>query len=216
MGSMNRRNLVSHGLALGLAAAALAGARPAVAVDVLDGLAPADFHSATLAQAEARALAPQPRAGFARSPDPGANPLGTSQGATTLADLGVGSGATELRVSGDSERQILAQTSAEDRRLLGTLAVLGVLDGATGDGGILDVDDLLDDLDDVLDDLPGGLGGILGDGGVVDIDLDSGGNVTIDLLDGDGNAIDVPEADLQDILDELPIDLPIRLPILLQ
>jgi hypothetical protein len=212
---MNRRNLVSHGLALGLAAA-LAGAGPARAVDVLDGLAPSDFHSATLAQAEARALASQPRAGSAQAPDPGANPLGTSQGATTLADLGVGSGATELRVTGESESHIFAQTSAEDRRILGTLAVLGVLEGATGDGGILDVDDLLDDLDDVLDDLPGGLGGILGEGAVVDIDVGSGGNVTIDLLDGDGNPVDVPEVDLQEILDELPIDLPIRLPILLQ
>ncbi|HVH04461.1 MAG TPA: hypothetical protein VNE71_00500, partial [Myxococcota bacterium] len=67
---------------------------------------------------------------------------------------------------------------------------------------------VLDDLDDVL----GGEGAteellddLLGEDGVVP-----------DLLDGDGGLLDVPTEDLQDILDDLPVDLPIRLPGLLR
>jgi hypothetical protein len=213
---MNAYDFARRGFATGLAAAALAGATPVLAIDLLEGLAPADFHSPSLAQAEARALAPQ-RIAEARDAAPGANPLARTDGATTLTDLGVGSGATELRVTGESENRLLAQTTAEERRLLGTLAVLGSLDALGDDGGILDLDDLLEDLDDAVADLPGGLLDDLDDllgGAPVTIGGDDG--VVIDLLDGDGITVDVPAEELQDILDDLPVVLPIRLPILLQ
>ena len=208
---MSNGNRATRAFALGLAAASLAAAAPAAAIDVLTGLVPADFANDRLLAAEARAFAPQRATTLVPvTANEEANPLGRTQAATTLAEMGVGSGATELVVSGVAGEPLLASATPEERRALGTLAALGgVLDGATRGGSDgADLGAVLDDLDDVL----GGEGAIeellddlLGEDGVVP-----------DLLDGDGGLLDVPTEDLQDILDDLPVDLPIRLPGLLR
>jgi hypothetical protein len=195
-------------LSIGTAAAWLAAA-PAAALDVLGGLVPADFTDDRLRAAEARALAPNratvvvPVEAYAE-----ANPLGRTLGATTLSELGVGSGATELAVSAAGGDPLLANATAEERRVLGTLAALGgVLGGSNGDlAG--DVDDLLGDLDDVLG----------GDGSTEDLidDLLGDDGLVPGLLDPDGGLLDLPVDELQEVLDELPVTLPVRLPNLLQ
>jgi hypothetical protein len=214
-------SLAARGSAFFLAVALGTGATaPAGAIDVLDGLAPDDFRSPELARAEARATAPQRIAYDAAPAD--ANPLGSTAGATTLTDLGVGSGATELAVTGAHEAELFGATTPEERRLLGTLAVVAAIDGLTGNGGIIDVEDLLGELDDVVD-LPGDL---LDD--ILDLDLSDGdlgvslGGIELDLggigglQPSEGTIVVLPLEDVGNILDDLPVDLPIRLPILLQ
>ena len=206
---MNAWLRVARTLSIGTAATWLAAA-PAAALDVLGGLVPADFANEGLLAAEARALAPSRTAvGVPVEAYEEANPLGRSQGATTLSELGVGSGATELAVSEAGGDPLLANATAEERRVLGTLAALGgVLGGGSNGGVATDVDDLLDDLDAVLG----------GDGSTEDLidDLLGDDGVVPGLLDPDGGLLDLPVDELQDVLDELPVRLPIRLPNLLQ
>ena len=205
---MNAWIRAARTIALGTAATWLAAA-PAAAIDVLGGLMPADFANDRLLAAEARAFAPH-RATVTAPVESyeEANPLGRSQGATTLAELGVGSGATELEVTGAGGDPLLASATPDERRVLSTLAALGgVLGGSGGgssSGGVgVDLGDVLDDLDDVLG----------GDGATEDLLDDLLGG---DVLDPDGGLLDLPVEDLQGVLDDLPIDLPIRLPNLLQ
>jgi hypothetical protein len=207
---MNAWIRAARTLVLGTAATWLAAA-PAAALDVLGGLVPADFTNDRLLAAEARAFAPQ-RATVAVPVDSyeEANPLGRTQGATTLSELGVGSGATELAVSGAGGDPLLANATAEERRVLGTLAALGgVLSGASDGGGVVG------GLDGVLDDLDAVLGG---DGSTEDLieDLLGDDGLVPSLLDPDGGLLDLPVDELQEVLDQLPVELPIRLPNLLQ
>lgn len=210
---MNAWIRAARTLSIGAAATWLAAA-PAAAIDVLGGLVPADFANDRLVAAEARALAPQ-RATTVAVPVESyeeANPLGRSQGATTLTELGVGSGATELAVTNAGGDPLLANATAEERRVLGTLAALGssLGSGSGGGGAVVGVD-----LGDVLDDLDNVLGG---DGRTEDLieDLLGDDGLVPGLLDGDGGLLDLPVEDLQAVLDDLPVNLPIRLPNLLQ
>lgn len=211
---MNAWHRAARTVLLGTAATWLAAA-PAAAVDVLGGLVPADFTNERLMAAEARAFAPQ-RATTAVVPAASyeeANPLGRTQGATTLTELGVGSGATELAVTRAGSDALAGKNATEEQvRVLGTLAALGSLlgSGSGGGGAVVGVD-----LGDVIDDLDNVLGG---DGRTEDLidDLLGDDALVPGLLDPDRDLLELPVEDLQDVLDDLPVDLPIRLPNLLQ
>ena len=161
---------------------ASAVAAPAAALDVLEGLGPADFQVGGLAPAEARAL----EGVVLLDPSdwlPAANAEARSAGGTTLGDLGVPTVAAEVAPSDDSLGAALGEPSVADVRLLSTPELRETLGDALGGAGVD-----LGSLEEALDDLAG-------DGGVLDDVLDGGllEDVTLDEL---------PVEDVLDLLDD--------------
>jgi hypothetical protein len=151
------------------ALAALLGSGPARALDVLEGLAPADFRASGLAEAELRladGAAPLDPADWI----PAASPEAGSRGGTTLTELGIPSVAAEVVESDDALGTALGHASPADLRLLATPGLRESLADALGDDDLGSLGDLLDDA------AQGDLGGVLDevlDGGVLeDVPLD--------------------------------------------
>jgi hypothetical protein len=156
-------------------------ASPAAALDVLEGLGPADFRVQGLAGAELRAFgepAPLDPAEWVAASNPVARSDG---GGPTITDVGIATVAAEVGVAENAREDALRGAAAEvDLRVLATPGLRDAVEDALDSGGEVDLGSLLDDL---------------GQGGLDDA-------LPLDEVLDDG-LLDLPTDDLQDLIDEL-------------
>jgi len=163
-------------------------ARPARALDVLEGLEPADFQAGVLATAELRALESTARLDPADW-IPVAREAAPSPGGTTLTELGIPSVAAEVLRSDDSLGSALGQPAPADLRVLASPDLRGSLAEVLGAGG--DLGSLSDLLGEVGEgDLGGALDEVLGGDLLEDLPLeDLPVDELLDVIDGLGDGV---------------------------
>lgn len=181
--------MTRFGVMLLLAGTVLAGSLaggPARALDVVEGLQPADFRTADLAPVEVGLLEGGARLD-PRDWIPTAKPEAGSRGRTTLFELGVSNVGAERTKSGDPIASVLSQPSAVDLRVLATPGLRDALAEALGD----DLGSLGDVLGNVEEEnLGSALDEVLHGGLLEDVPLDA-----------------LPVGELLDVIEELDLRL---------